>query len=413
MLKASKKQCRSFNPILKHTKIKVYMLFWIIIVNWIIGFLVINIWYIVDFYMIEVVNIRLNSLFWCMVLVILLVSSCVILCSIDYLSVFDIVYFLLLISLFQFVMLFFIISNDLIITIINWDWLGLISYLLINFWASKTKNGIKAVVYNQVGDLSFLMIIAFSYSFLPFINYFPFLSFSMFNVMLLFYPLPTFLLVILSLSFILMFFSKSAMLPLSSWLLNAIAAPTPVSSLLHSSTIVIAGVYLSLIIQPIIMLIIDFFILVIIILLVVPIYTLIWSVFKAISLSDIKSIIAFSTISQISYMFLAIYFALTLISLFHIVIHAVFKSLLFLISGSLIHVQSNFQSIYKQKINHSFINIIFILAGSVLIISLSKESIIYSTYCIFSSFFVTMILILGSIFTSIHTLKIYLCIYYA
>ena len=118
------------------------------------------------------------------------------------------------------------------------------------------------------------------------------------------------------------------------------------------------------------MLIIDFFILVIIILLVVPIYTLIWSVFKAISLSDIKLIIAFSTISQISYMFLAIYFALTLISLFHIVIHAVFKSLLFLISGSLIHVQSNFQSIYKQKINHSFINIIFILAGSVLIISL-------------------------------------------
>ena len=91
-----------------------------------IGFLVMSIWYIVDFYMIEVVNMRLNSLFWCMVLVILLVSSCVILCSIDYLSVFDVGYFLLLISLFQFVMLTFVISNDLIISIINWDWLGLI-----------------------------------------------------------------------------------------------------------------------------------------------------------------------------------------------------------------------------------------------------------------------------------------------
>ena len=123
--------------------------------------------------------------------------------------------------------------------------------------------------------------------------------------------------------------------------------------------------------------------------------------------------IAFSTISQISYMFLAIYTALTLVPLFHIAIHAVFKSLLFLLSGSLIHVQSNFQSIYKQKINHSFLNIIFILAGSVLIVSLSKEGIIHSTYCILSSFFVTIITISGGIFTAIYTLKIYTCIHYA
>ena len=123
-----------------------------------IGFLLMNIWYIVDFYMIEVVNMRMNSLSWCMVLVILLVSSGVILCSIDYLSVLDSDYFLLLISLSQFVMLSFVIPNDLIIVIINRDWLGLISYLLINFWASKTKSGIKAVVYNQVGDPSFSSI---------------------------------------------------------------------------------------------------------------------------------------------------------------------------------------------------------------------------------------------------------------
>jgi len=232
---------------------------------------------------------RMNSLSWCMVLVILLVSSGVILCSIDYLSVLDSDYFLLLISLSQFVMLSFVIPNDLIIVIINRDWLGLISYLLINFWASKTKSGIKAVVYNQVGDPSFSMIIAFPYSFLPLINYSPFLSFSMSNVMLLFYPLPTSSLVILSLSFIFIFFSKSAMLPLSSRLLNAIAAPTPVSSLLHSSTMVIAGVYLGLIMQPIIMLVVNILYTIFIILLVVPIFTLIWSVFKAISLSDIKS----------------------------------------------------------------------------------------------------------------------------
>ena len=214
---------------------------------------------------------RLNSLSWCTVLVILLVSSCVILCSIDYLSVLDSGYFLPPVSLLQFVTLTFVIPNDLIITIINRDWLGLISYLPTNFRASKTKSGIKAVVYNQVGDPSSLMIIAFPHSFLPLINYPPFLSSSMFNVMPLFYPLPTSSLVILSLSFIFIFFSKSAMLPLSPRSLNATAAPTPVSPPPHSSTMVIAGVYLGSIMQPIIMLIINSFILVVIILLVVPI----------------------------------------------------------------------------------------------------------------------------------------------
>jgi len=124
--------------------------------------------------------------------------------------------------------------------------------------------------------------------------------------------------------------------------------------------------------------------------------------------------IAFSTISQISYMFLALYGASTLVSLFHIIIHALFKSLLFLLSGSLIHVQSNFQSIYKHKINHSFMCLIYILAGSVLIVSLSKEGIIHAENCMLSSAFITLIALLGGIFTMIYTLKIYIyCFYYS
>jgi NADH-quinone oxidoreductase subunit L len=154
------------------------------------------------------------------------------------------------------------------------------------------------------------------------------------------------------------------------------------------------------------------FILVDVILFVIPIYPLPRSVFKAISLSDIKSMIAFSTISQISYMFLAIYGGLILVSIFHIIIHALFKSLLFLLSGSLIHVELNFQSIYRLKIYHSFINMIFVLAGSVSILSLSKEGIIHSSHCIISSTFIMWIGILGGIFTMIHTLKIYSFIFY-
>jgi len=186
------------------------------------------------------------------------------------------------------------------------------------------------------------------------------------------------------------------------------SAPTPVSSLLHSSTMVIAGVYLGLIMQPILMLMVDSFSMVVVIIVVVPMKSLIWSVIKAISISDIKSVIAFSTISQISYMFLAIYGSSALcICVFHIIIHALFKSLLFLLSGSLIHVECNFQCIYRLKINHCFINISFILGGSVLIVSLSKEGIIYCCYCIISSAFVSIIAVLGGIFTALYTFKIY------
>lgn len=395
-----------FNPIVLQTTIKVYMLFWLIVMNWLIAFFSIRLWYIVDFYIIEVVNIRLNSLCVLLVVVIVLVSSCVILCSIDYLSVVDCCLFLFYICVFQFVMIVFVVSNNLILTIINWDWLGLISYLLINFWSSKTKSGIKAVVYNQVGDVCFLMIIAFCYCFVPFIDYCCFLSYVLFYLFFVCFCVVVYSLVI-SLSLIVVFFSKSAMLPLSSWLLNAMAAPTPVSSLLHSSTMVIAGVYLSLIMQPIIMLIIDCYCFVCFVLVVIPLYSLMWSVFKAISLSDIKSIIAFSTISQISYMFLAMYSALTLVCVFHIIVHAVFKAILFILAGSLIHIQSNFQSIYKLKILYCFISVVFVLASTVLIISLSKEGIIYSSYFILSSVFVIIIVVLGAIFTMLYTFKIY------
>jgi len=245
----------------------------------------------------------------------------------DYLTIVDSYNFIWLLYIFQLIMIIFVLSNDLIITLVGWDWLGLISYILINFWSSKIKSGIKAVVYNQVGDVCFLMILALSYYYLPFINYSPFLPFSLIILfyIIIFYIMNNWIIIY----FILLYFSKSAQLPLSTRLLNAMSAPTPVSSLLHSSTMVIAGVYLGLVMQPIILLFMDSFNIIIFIL--INIYTLIWSVIKAISLSDIKSIIAFSTISQISYMFLAILSSI-LVPIYHIIIHALFKSLLFLLS---------------------------------------------------------------------------------
>ena len=153
------------------------------------------------------------------------------------------------------------------------------------------------------------MTSAFPYPFPPLINYPPFLPFSIPILFIMFFSVsveksPTTL--FLSLSLTIIFFPKSAQLPLPSRSSNATSAPTPVSPPSHSPTTVIAGVYFGSIMQPIITVWIDSFRLVVVILPVVPLDPLIRSIFKAIPLSDIKSPIAFSTISQIPHMFFAI-----------------------------------------------------------------------------------------------------------
>ena len=402
------------NIIVIQTVIKVYLSYWIILFNFLASFLFINLFKGMDYYNDWLVNIRFNTLDWFMVLVILLVSSCVIVNSIDYLTIMESYLFLVYISLFQFCMITFVLSNDLIFSFLNWDWLGLISYLLINFWSSKLNCGIKAVLYNKCGDCFFLLVLAFSYSF---INYYVHLPLSiLFNSLISFifsfiYS-SSFYCFVLSFSLLFIFFSKSAQFPFSSWLLNSMSAPTPISALLHSSTMVIAGLYLGLIIDSAIILVINSFDWFYVVFILFPLFSLLWTLFKAISLTDIKSIIAFSTISQISYMFLAI-LIFPLVCLFHIIIHALFKSLLFLLAGSLINVQANFQSIYRMKpSNNSWVKIIFLLAGSVLILSLSKEGIIHSFNTIVSSAFVFILAIVGGFFTSIYTLKIYIYCFY-
>ena len=158
-------------------------------------------------------------------------------------------------------------------------------------------------------------------------------------------------------------------------------APTPISSLLHSSTMVIAGVYLGIILQDIIILLNNLYftpLLLHSLYFLIPVLTLITSVLKAVIISDIKSIIALSTISQISYMFIAILIN-PLLCIFHIIIHAIFKSCLFILAGSIIHYTLNYQSVYKIEINNKKVIILFILSSFTLVLSISKELIILSS----------------------------------
>ncbi len=221
------------------------------------------------------INNKYYPLSWFMVSVVILISSIVIFNSIDYLSIMDSYPFIFYIILFQLSMINFILSYNIIVAFFYWDLLGLISYLLINFWSSKVNCGIKAVLYNKIGDNFFLLLLILFYSFLSFILYYLKLSYSIIlsfihYLFIIFYPFinhviidyslinylsinylstnqiplinySLFILYPLSLFFIL--YSKSAQLPFSTWLLNAMSAPTPISSLLHSSTMVIAGVF--------------------------------------------------------------------------------------------------------------------------------------------------------------------------
>jgi len=151
----------------------------------------------------------------------------------------------------------------------------------------------------------------------------------------------------------------------------------------------------------------DYFSLIDLFLYVIPLNTLLWSLFKAILLSDIKSIIALSTISQISFMYIALLIN-PIICFYHIIIHPSLKSLLFPLAGSLIHIQYNYQNIYQIKMNYKFYWITHLLTSNILILSLSKEIIIHDIFLFINSPFSFIIVNLGAVFTTPYTLKIYM-----
>lgn len=275
---------------------KVYLLYWIIILLAICS----RPFYItlsqhLEFYIVDYVNVSASGFSLFILSIIVFVSNSVLINSIDYLGTIDNVLFLIIICLFQFSMITFILTSEIIINFINWDLLGIISYLLINYWVFKVNSGIKAIVYNKVGDIFFVLWFSLVLDFFS----------SVLLIRHLFIYLNSISLLYL-LSILLILFSKSAQLPFTSWLLNAMSAPTPISALLHSSTMVIAGVWLGLIIYDYILLLLDICFFFSLLFLGSVMITLLFSLWSACCVSDVKSIIAFSTVSQISYMFLAL-----------------------------------------------------------------------------------------------------------
>nr|YP_011018096.1 NADH dehydrogenase subunit 5 [Bhatia longiradiata]WQH58294.1 NADH dehydrogenase subunit 5 [Bhatia longiradiata] len=258
--------------------------------------------------------------------VVLLISSMVILYSSIYMG--DINYssvrFLFLVLMFVFSMILMILSPSLISIMLGWDGLGLISYCLVIYYSSLKSYlaGMITCLINRLGDIGLLISIGWIF------------SYGSWNLIFWSYYYTDFIFYMVIISS----FTKSAQIPFSSWLPAAMAAPTPVSSLVHSSTLVTAGVYLLIRFYNYKMFMNEFF-------LCVSILTMIMSSLCANYEFDLKKIIALSTLSQLGLMMSCLFMGLIDFSYFHLLSHAMFKSLLFLCSGIIIHLMGGCQDI--------------------------------------------------------------------
>nr|YP_009694514.1 NADH dehydrogenase subunit 5 [Eurydema oleracea]QEI26499.1 NADH dehydrogenase subunit 5 [Eurydema oleracea] len=261
---------------------------------------------------------------------VLLISSMVILYSSSYMSA-DLfkVRFLFVVLLFVLSMMFLIISPNLISILLGWDGLGLVSYCLVIYYQNvKSYNaGMLTILSNRIGDVSILIGIAWlfnmgSWNYIYYLNYLNFdTSFWLLNLI------------------VLSAFTKSAQIPFSSWLPAAMAAPTPVSALVHSSTLVTAGVYLLIRFSELLYIYnLDLFLL-------ISCLTMFMSGLAANFEYDLKKIIALSTLSQLGLMMSVLFMGFSYCAYFHMLTHAFFKALMFLCAGLIIHSMNDSQDI--------------------------------------------------------------------
>nr|QWX95109.1 NADH-ubiquinone oxidoreductase chain 5 [Plaxiscelis pagana] len=260
---------------------------------------------------------------------VLFISSMVIYYSHDYMEN-DInkFRFLVLVLLFILSMMFMIVSPNLISVLLGWDGLGLVSYCLVIYFQNfKSYNsGMLTVLTNRIGDVAILLGIAFMFN-LGSWNYLYYNFF--FNNLGIF----------IGILVILASFTKSAQIPFSSWLPAAMAAPTPVSALVHSSTLVTAGVYLLIRFSNLI------FQFDLSIFLLISMLTMFMSGLGANFEYDLKKIIALSTLSQLGLMMSILFMGFPIIAYYHLLTHAFFKALLFLCAGLIIHCMNDSQDI--------------------------------------------------------------------
>lgn len=242
-------------------------------------------------------------------------------------------------NLFVFSMLMLVLGGNYVMMFIGWEGVGLCSYLLIGFWFKNDNYNYaarKAFVMNRIGDLGFLLAVFWIIAKLGTVSYG--------DVMAQAATLSTFDATVITMLLFVGAMGKSAQIPLYTWLPDAMAGPTPVSALIHAATMVTAGIYmivrsnilynLAPVTQGVVA--------------VVGLTTALLAATIAIKQNDIKKVLAYSTVSQLGYMFLALGVGAYVGGVFHVMTHAFFKALLFLGAGSVIHAMHHEQDITKM-----------------------------------------------------------------
>ncbi len=248
-------------------------------------------------------------------------------------------------NIFVFFMLVLVLGNNFPLLFVGWEGVGLASYLLIGFWYEdyeKARAGKKAFIVNRIGDFGFIIGI--------FLIFYVFGSTNFSEVFgkavdpAFINAIPGVLITVIALLLFIGAVGKSAQFPLYVWLPDAMAGPTPVSALIHAATMVTAGAYMMARCSAFYtqsptaqMLVVT-----------IAAFTALLAASIALTQNDIKKVLAYSTISQLGYMFMAIGVGAYAAGIFHLVTHAFFKALLFLGSGSVIHALSGEQDIKKM-----------------------------------------------------------------
>jgi NADH-quinone oxidoreductase subunit L len=239
--------------------------------------------------------------------------------------------FFIYMNLFAFSMLMLVLGENLLVTFLGWEGVGTCSYLLVSFWqtrASAATAGKKAFVTNRVGDFGFMLAMFLAFESVGSISY------SVINHSAETGSITKSAATGIAALLFLGATGKSAQLPLYFWLPDAMEGPTPVSALIHAATMVTAGVFLMVRINPLLAVSADWLPTLIA---WIGVITALFAATIAVAQNDIKKVLAYSTVSQLGYMFLAVGSGAYVAAVFHMVTHAFFKALLFLGSGSVIH----------------------------------------------------------------------------
>ena len=311
-------------------------------------------------------------------------------------------------SLFTFMMIILVTANNFLLMFVGWEGVGICSYLLVCFWFTRiaaNQSSISAFLTNRVGDY-FLTIgmfaILWSFGNIDYSTVFSLAPFVSENIV-----------TIIGICLLIGAMAKSSQVGLHVWLPMAMEGPTPVSALIHAATMVTAGVYLLMRTSPLI----EYSSTVLILCLWIGAITTVFSSLIGLFQQDIKKVIAYSTMSQLGMMVIAVGLSSYNIALFHLVNHAFYKGLLFLGAGSVIHAVSDNQDFRKYGGLRPFLPLTYsvMLIASLSLVAFpfmtgfySKDFILESAYgqFYFSSTVVYFIATIGAMFTTLYSVKV-------